>query len=374
GTTATPKIRSPNKRNPSSRRESRAVSTKAGQLHYGQAMAAFYNALDQQPGDEDAEAMIAEVGEQQRNLIQARSGGGDEGGGSFGPDELYDFYITQAEEQFSAGNLGAAQRNYENALEYRAGDPFAQDRLSTVQSQLAERESESEFQRHLDRAERLMQTGRYADAQEALEQAVQINPDHAELQDMMSQNEQLLAEQQQQLEQFDQIRAQADDALQEGNYEEAVQLYRQAYEINPDDDEMVARLQQAQREYEELQMAEARRQREAQRSEQDEETGERIYTVVDEEPSPVGGLAALTRNASYPERAQRRGVEGRVYIQAVVNPDGSVREAELIRGIGYGCDREALRVVRNAEFEPARVSGRAVAARTTVWVQFSLSS
>jgi len=189
---------------------------------------------------------------------------------------------------------------------------------------------------------------------------------------MMTENEELLAEQEQQEERFEEIRAQADEAFQEENYEEAVQLYRQAYDINPDNDAVASRLQRAQSEYEELQLAQERRQREAQRSEEDEETGDRVYTVVDQDPSPVGGLSALTEDASYPERAARRGVEGRVYVQAVINADGTVREAELVRGIGYGCDREALRVVREAEFEPAQVSGRAVAARTTVWVQFSL--
>jgi TonB family protein len=343
---------------------------------YGQALAAYYNAVDLSPDSArtvEAEERIAAIQEQQRSMLseQAESAGG--GSGGLGPQELYDFFIEEGERQYEQGNLLAARGSYQDALEYRSSDPYAEQRIETINAELEEEESQEEFQDLLDRAERLMQTSNYADAQEALEQAVQLNPDNAQLQEMMSQNEELLAEQQQQEERFDQLRTQADNALQEGNYEEAISLYRQAYEINPDSDEVVERLQRAQREYEEMQMAAQRQQREAQRSEEDEETGERIYTVVDQEPAPVGGLAALTQNASYPERAARRGVEGRVYVQAVVNADGSVREAELIRGIGYGCDREALSVVREAEFEPAQVSGRAVASRTTVWVQFSLS-
>lgn len=340
---------------------------------YGQATAAFYNALDLQPDDiegENIEERIAEIEDQQREMLRERSE--EEGQEGFGPDQLYDFFVSEAQRQYEQGNLRAAQNNYEDALEYRSGDPLAQRRIATIQEELAERDQQEEFQQLIGRAERLMQTSNYADAQDALEQAVQINPDNAELQEMMTRNEELLADQQQQEEQFEQVRSQADDAFQEGNYEEAIQLYRQAYDINPDNDEVAERLQRAQREYEEVQLAQERRQREEQRSEEDEETGDRVYTVVDQDPSPVGGLAALTQNASYPERAARRGVEGRVYVQATINSDGTVRETELIRGIGYGCDREAMRVVREAEFEPAQVSGRAVAARTTVWVQFSL--
>mgnify|MGYP002761268541 CR=1 FL=1 len=78
-----------------------------------------------------------------------------------------------------------------------------------------------------------------------------------------------------------------------------------------------------------------------------------VYKVVDKEPSVKGGLGALHENVRYPERAARRGIKGRVYVQAVVNADGTVRSASIARGIGGGCDDEALRVVRDTEFTPA---------------------
>jgi len=152
---------------------------------YGQATAAYYNALDLQPEDgdeEEVEQRIAEIEEQQRAMLRERSetGGEDE---DFGPDQLYDFFISEAERQYEQGNLLAAQNNFEDALEYRSDDPFAQRRIEEIQGELAERNQQEEFQDLMDRAERLMQTSNYADAQEALEQAVQINPDNAELQE-----------------------------------------------------------------------------------------------------------------------------------------------------------------------------------------------
>lgn len=95
-----------------------------------------------------------------------------------------------------------------------------------------------------------------------------------------------------------------------------------------------------------------------------------VYTEVDAESAPVGGLAALTEAATYPNEAAANDITGRVYVQATVNADGTVRTAELVRGIGYGCDEEALRVVRNASFEPGQRDGEPVASRITVWVQF----
>lgn len=98
-----------------------------------------------------------------------------------------------------------------------------------------------------------------------------------------------------------------------------------------------------------------------------------VYTVVDQEPRVKGGLSALHQTVQYPETAERRGMEGRVYVRAVVAPNGSVRDAEIIRGIGGGCDQEALRAVRTAEFVPATVHGEPVPAYATVWIQFALA-
>ena len=337
---------------------------------YGQASAAFYTARDLRADSEEAEAMIEEVEARQSEVLSERFGG--DADDSNIQDQLYDNFITQADQRFEEGNWSAAQRHYENALDHRDDDPYALEQLELIDERIAEQSEAEQFREHVERGERLMETGNYADAQDAFEQAVQLNPDDGELQELMSDNEELLAEKQQREEELAELREAADEAFQEGNYEEAVALYQEVYNIDPDDDAIASRLQQAQREYEEVQMAEARREREEERREEDETSGDRVYTVTDQDPSPVGGLRALTEQASYPSRAARRGVEGRVYIQATVNADGTVREAEVLRGIGYGCDDEALRVVKEAEFEPGRVSGRAVASRTTVWVQFSL--
>jgi periplasmic protein TonB len=74
-----------------------------------------------------------------------------------------------------------------------------------------------------------------------------------------------------------------------------------------------------------------------------------IFIVAEVMPEFPGGYASLQRylrnNLRYPDVARETGIEGTVYIEFVVAADGSVRNAKILRGIGGGCDEEALRAV-----------------------------
>src|SRR5680860_96647 len=96
-----------------------------------------------------------------------------------------------------------------------------------------------------------------------------------------------------------------------------------------------------------------------------EEKADEIFDVVETMPTPVGGMEAwheyLQDNLKYPTQARRMGIEGTVYVVFVVNTDGSIQDVEILRGIGGGCDDEALRVVKNApNWEPGKQRGRPV--------------
>lgn len=87
-----------------------------------------------------------------------------------------------------------------------------------------------------------------------------------------------------------------------------------------------------------------------------EDEGEReteesiVFKVAETQPSFPGGTEALYKflygNIRYPELARETGIQGTVYVQFVVWNDGSIRNISLERGIGGGCDEEALRVIR----------------------------
>jgi periplasmic protein TonB len=97
-----------------------------------------------------------------------------------------------------------------------------------------------------------------------------------------------------------------------------------------------------------------------------------IFVIVEEMPELVGGLGALQRQISYPEIAKRAGVEGRVHVEFVVDEQGRVQDARVVRGPGAGLDEEALRVVRMARFTPGKQRGQPVRVRMTLPITFRL--
>lgn len=107
------------------------------------------------------------------------------------------------------------------------------------------------------------------------------------------------------------------------------------------------------------------------------EKADEIFDVVENAPEFPGGMEAwyqyLSKNLKYPTQARRMGIEGTVYVVFVVNTDGSIQDVELLRGIGGGCDEEAIRVVSAApKWTPGKQRGRPVRVRMRLPVRFKL--
>lgn len=111
-----------------------------------------------------------------------------------------------------------------------------------------------------------------------------------------------------------------------------------------------------------------------QQEEAADEPEEDFFILVEQMPELIGGLEALQGQVRYPERALRAQIQGRVYIQFIVNERGEVENPRVIRGIGGGCDEEALRVVRNAKFVPGMQRGRPVRVQYSLPVVFMIRS
>ena len=106
---------------------------------------------------------------------------------------------------------------------------------------------------------------------------------------------------------------------------------------------------------------------------------QKIYqnVEVDEEPQFPGGerglLDYIAENVVYPQTAIEEAVQGRVFVNFIVEPDGSVSNAKVLRGIGYGCDEEAVRVIESLlTWEPGRRRDKEVRVAMTVPVNFKL--
>lgn len=97
-----------------------------------------------------------------------------------------------------------------------------------------------------------------------------------------------------------------------------------------------------------------------------------IFVIVEEMPELIGGLESLQRAITYPEIAKKAGVEGKVFVQFVVDENGNVVDPVVTRGIGAGCDEEALKAVRQAKFKPGKQRGKAVRVKMSLPITFRL--
>jgi TonB family protein len=84
----------------------------------------------------------------------------------------------------------------------------------------------------------------------------------------------------------------------------------------------------------------------------------------------------LATNIHYPYDARERGVQGSVYLNFIIEKDGSLQDVTLLKGIGGGCDEEAMRVVKlmNGMWSPGTIDGEPVKVRFTLPIKFSLGS
>ncbi len=107
-------------------------------------------------------------------------------------------------------------------------------------------------------------------------------------------------------------------------------------------------------------------------AEEEEEPEPEIFVIVETMPELIGGLAAIQKKINYPPIAKKAGVEGRVIVQFVVNEAGNVVDPVVVRGIGAGCDEEAIRAVSEAKFTPGKQRGKPVKVKMSLPITFKL--
>jgi len=102
-----------------------------------------------------------------------------------------------------------------------------------------------------------------------------------------------------------------------------------------------------------------------------------VYSIVDEPPQPVGGFTEfssyLNKNLQYPPLAKKNGIDGSVFVEFIVNENGSISNVKAIKGLGAGCDEEAVRLVSSsAAWIPGKHKGKIVRAKQVFPVRFKL--
>jgi protein TonB len=106
------------------------------------------------------------------------------------------------------------------------------------------------------------------------------------------------------------------------------------------------------------------------------ETSVDTFIFVENMPEPEGGYEAfyklLSKNMKYPTKAKTRNTEGRVFVEFVVNKEGMPVNMKVLKGIGNGCDEEAMRVLRLAKWNAGKQRGRQVSVKMVMPIYFKL--
>lgn len=105
--------------------------------------------------------------------------------------------------------------------------------------------------------------------------------------------------------------------------------------------------------------------------------GQEIFTIVDEPATPKGGISVfyeqLSQIINYPDQARRMGIEGRVFVEFTIMEDGHLTDFKVLKGIGAGCDTEAMRaLMQMPPWKPGIMKGKAVPQRVVMPITFKL--
>ena len=108
---------------------------------------------------------------------------------------------------------------------------------------------------------------------------------------------------------------------------------------------------------------------------QSDDSDNSVYAMVDERAQFPGGqnemLKYLQENLQYPEAAKANNVHGRVFVKFIVERDGSLSDIKVMKGLGNGCDEEAIRLIQSMpKWKPGKNKGKEVRTSMTVPVNF----
>lgn len=100
---------------------------------------------------------------------------------------------------------------------------------------------------------------------------------------------------------------------------------------------------------------------------------EEYLAFAEKMPEPVGGLPAIYKLIEYPSMAKNIGVQGKVYVLAFINKDGTVDDVKVIKGIGAGCDEATVEAIKKTKFIPGELGGKPSKVKMSLQIIFKLS-
>ena len=279
--------------------------------------------------------------------------------------QLFTLFKTQGDSAFIKKNYDEARRKYIEALEQKPDDPEVTRLLNEANRSLSQSIQRGRYTEHISAGNKLLNAGRLAEARREFELALQALPDDRDANQAIFEIDAKLREQSQREQSYVSHRARADVLLEQQKYEEALQSYKAALAAKPDDEYAKLKILETERDIQSLSEYEA-----------DLPEGmvdsNGVYNYTEVQPELIGGRDVLQARLRYPPRALNANVEGRVIVQMLVDEKGNMSNATIVKGLGYGCDEEVLRVIRGARFKPGRVAGQPVSSWHTLFFEFTL--
>ncbi len=103
-----------------------------------------------------------------------------------------------------------------------------------------------------------------------------------------------------------------------------------------------------------------------------------VFTLVDEQPTFEGGLTSwynyVFTSIKYPQEAYKNDIQGKVFVQFIVNKEGQIRNPVVLKGFNEACEKEALRVVANSpDWQPGKHHGHLVDVKMVLPITFKIN-
>ena len=97
------------------------------------------------------------------------------------------------------------------------------------------------------------------------------------------------------------------------------------------------------------------------------------HFAVEKMPELIGGLDSLQSRLIYPKLAIENKIEGKVYLLVIIDSAGNQNCAKVIKGLGYGCDEEAMYLINSSKFYPGLLRNKPYAISLSIPIVFSLA-
>ena len=93
---------------------------------------------------------------------------------------------------------------------------------------------------------------------------------------------------------------------------------------------------------------------------------------LDKYPEPIGGIESMIKNVVYPVSAKEAGIEGKVFVKAIIDKQGNVIETSIIKSVNDDCDKAAMDAIKKTKFFPGIKDNKPVKAEVTIPISFKL--